>query len=211
MRKQILLGIAIFAVSGLVACSDDDDRNNNNNNGDDEAQAVDQGNARGRALTAQAVGEFQGASDNDAIAKAADIVATINNGEIAEANFVVSKTSNTEVHDFAAEMIADHQANNAALQAMTQTHGLAPKTNAVSRTLKTEADQSLAQLMSDTPDQLDRDYIAMQVAMHQEAFVIVDAVKGYVQPSDMQGFLADTSATIDQHRQHAKDVLHDLP
>lgn len=160
---------------------------------------------------AQAQGEFQGRPDTEAVAKSADIVATIDAGEIAQAMFVLSKTSNSDVEDLANEIVADHQANLTAVQALTQNHGLAPTRNAVSRTLQSEGDTALAQLMSDAPEDLDRDYVEMQIAMHQEAFIIVGNVRSYVQSSDAQNFLSDTQMTIDKHRQHAKDVLHDLP
>jgi predicted outer membrane protein len=209
MRTNLLACLAIVAGSGLAACDDDD--NNNNNNTDAENRAIDQGNTRGQALTVQAQGEFQGSSEPDVLAKSADIVATINTGEIAQASFVLSKTSNSDVRDLASQILADHQMNNAALQSMMQSRGLAPVSNAVSRTLQDEANTGLAQLMADAPGALDRDYVEMQVMMHQEGFVIVGNLRGYTQAVDMQNFLSDTLDAIDAHRQHARDVLHDLP
>ena len=205
MRHHLLLSLVLL-VGGLAACGDDDNGNNDNL----ETTAVDQGNARGQALADQARGEFQGQPDDDVMAMSADVVATIDAGEIAMANLVLSRTSNSDVQDLANEIITDHQTNLADLQAMMRNDGLAPETNAVSSTLKAEGDAALAQLMSDSAGNLDLDYVQMQISMHQEAHVIVDNLRGYVQDSDMDGFLSDTLDTIDNHREHAKDVLRNL-
>ena len=205
MRHHRLLSLVLL-VGGLAACGDDDNGNNDNL----ETTAVDQGNARGQALVDQARGEFQGQPDDDVMAMSADVVATIDAGEIAMASFVLSRTSNSDVQDLANEIISDHQTNLTDLQAMMRNDGLAPESNAVSSTLKAEGDAALAQLMSDSAGNLDVDYVQMQISMHQEAHVIVDNLRSYVQDSDMDNFLQDTLDTIDEHRDHAKDVLHDL-
>jgi putative membrane protein len=206
MRHQLIFSLAILVGSTLAACGDDD----NNNNDDLENSAIDEGNTRGQALVAQARGEFQGQSDDDVMSMSADVVATIDAGEIAQANFVLSRTSNPDVQDLANAIIQDHQSNLADLQAMMRNNGLAPETNVVSQTLKQEGDAGLAQLMADAPGDLDRDYVQMQIMMHQEAHVIVDNLRSYVQEDDMDGFLQDTVSAIDEHRDHARDVFDDL-
>jgi predicted outer membrane protein len=205
--RHLILSLAIFVGSGLAACSDDD---NNNNNDDLETAAVDQGNTRGQALVDQARGEFQGQPQEDTMAMSADVVATIDAGEIAMANLVLSRTNNSDVQDLANEIISDHQTNLADLQAMMRNNGLAPETNVVSATLKAESDAALAQLRSDAAGDLELDYVQMQISMHQEAHIIVDNLSSYVQDSDMDNFLQDTLDTIDMHRDHAKDVLDNL-
>jgi predicted outer membrane protein len=208
MRVHLLLCIAL-----VTGCSDDDNDNDNNNDtgSDVENRASDQGNARGQTLAGQAQGEFQGASNNDAIAKAADIIATIDAGEIAQASFVLSKTSNADVRELASEIQADHQANTEMLQSLMQDRGIAPADNAVSRALEAEANAGLAQLQADAAANVDFDYVQMQVMMHQEALVIVGSVRDLVPSSgDFRDFLSDTRATIQEHRQHAGSVLRDL-
>jgi predicted outer membrane protein len=209
MFKHIVFSMVI-AGNALAACSDDSDDNNNNR--DLQARAIDQGNTRGQALQAQARQEFPGSSQDDAVARAGRVVATINNGEIAQANLVLSKTTNPDVRDLASQMVADHQANNAALQTLLQNRNLAPAETSVSRTLSSEADMGLAQLQADAPGQLDVDYAQMQVMMHQEAFLIVGTVRDALpaSASDFRGFLSDTLSAIDKHRTHAEDVLSKL-
>src|SRR4051794_35772349 len=110
MFKHIVFSMVILAANALAACSDDNDDDDNNHNRDLQARAIDQGNTRGQALQAQASQEFPGSSQNDAVARAGRVVATINNGEIAQANLVLSKTTNPDVRDLASQMVADHQA-----------------------------------------------------------------------------------------------------
>lgn len=117
VKNQLVCGLAIAATLGLVACSDDDNSSDSNSAGPANA-ALDQGDQRGQALDNLATGEFQSAPDEVAIAKSADIVATINAGEIAEANFVLSKSTNNDVRVLATEIAADHQDNAAMLQAL---------------------------------------------------------------------------------------------
>jgi putative membrane protein len=209
MFKHIIFSMVILAGNALAACSDDDDDNNNR---DLQARAIDQGNTRGQALSAQASQEFPGSSEADAVARAAGVVTTINNGEIAQANLVLSKTTNPDVRDLASQMVTDHQANNAALQALMQNRSLPPAETSVSRTLSSEASMGLAQLQADAPGQLDVDYTQMQVMMHQEAFLIVGTVRDAMPASgsDIRGFLSDTLSVIDKHRTHAEDVLSKL-
>jgi predicted outer membrane protein len=178
-------------------------------NNDDEQNAIDEGDSRGNALAEQARADFSGISDPDAVANAAGIVSTINNGEIAQARLVLDTTTNSEVRDLASQILADHQANEAALQALMVDRDMAPEDNTVSSALKNEAMASLAQLQSDP--NLDFDYVRMQVMMHQEAAVIVGAVRTYVDTDDaFREFLSNTRDTIEEHRQHAGDVLDDL-
>jgi predicted outer membrane protein len=207
MRIHLLACIALVA-----GCSDDDNDNDNNNgnNNDPESQALDQGNTRGQALVGQARQEFSGASDSDSAAKAAGVVTTINAGEIAEASYVLSVSSNGDVRKLASEIQADHQDNDAMLQAMMQDLSLAPADNAVSRTLASEAQMGLSQLQATPPADLDAAYVEMQVMMHQEASVIVDNLRGYVQVSRFDDFLSNTLDTIEQHRQHSIDLLRNL-
>lgn len=144
---------------------------------------------------------------------AAGIVFAINNGEIAQANFVLSKTATVSVRSLASQIVADHQASNAMLQALLQSRNLSPVDTSVSQTLTSEASAGLAQLQADELRNLDIDYTRMQIAMHQEASMIVSTVRDAMPASatDMRNFLSDTLTTIDAHLAHAEDVLSNLP
>ena len=99
MSKAILSCIAILAVHALAACGDDNDHS------DLESRALDEGTTRGQALQAQAVQDFAGCTESEVIAKAAGIVFAIDNGEIAQANFVLSKIGMVRVRALATQKI----------------------------------------------------------------------------------------------------------
>lgn len=207
MLKPIVFSIAILAGPALVACGSD------NNHEAEEASALDQGDARGKALQAQVDQVFAGATESDAISMAAGIVIAINNGEIAEANFVLSRPGYSSVHAFATQMVADHTASNAAVMSLLQARGLAPIETPISQTLTSEAQAGLAQLEADLPRNLDFDYIEMQIEIHQEASLILTSVRDAMPASaaDMKGLLTDTVTTVNNHLIHAQMVLRGLP
>jgi predicted outer membrane protein len=230
MLKHIVFSVAILSGQMLTACGGGDDNNDNDdNNGSSgssgssgsngsnniteiEAHAIEQGNVRGQALVVQVHKELPGTSDDECVAKAAGVVVAINNGEIAQANLVLSKTTKPAVHDLASQIVADCQANNAALQTLMQARSATVVDTSASQALKTEADTGTAQLQSDAADHLDVDCAQMQIAANQEAFVIVGAVRDATpaSASDVRNLLSDTETMIDKHRTQAKNALHSL-
>jgi predicted outer membrane protein len=207
MCKAIVLSIAVLAGGTLAACGDDNDHD------DVEASAIEQGTTRGQALQAQAAQDFAGCTESEAIAKAAGVVFAINNGEIAQAGYVLSNTGNPKVRNLATQIVADHQASNATLQTLLSNRNLAPAETSVSRTLISETNAGLVQLQTGELRNINIDYSQMQISMHQEASMIVGTVRDAMPPSatDIHGFLSDTLSVIDKHLTHAETVLRDLP
>jgi predicted outer membrane protein len=173
-------------------------------------QARQQGDDRGQQLSDDARASFDNLSDDDQVANAAAIVSTINNGELAEASYMLGATTNPEVLSLAAQIQADHQANEIKLHSLLADIGVTPLDNEISATLNDEAMTSLAQLQADDTLDLDVDYVRMQVSMHQEASVLVDSLRDFVDDQDANDFLGNTVDTINDHRDHASDVLDDL-
>lgn len=207
MFQHIVFSLAIVAGPALAACG------SSNNHEEEEASALEQGNTRGKALQAQVDQVFAGCMESDAVAMAAGIVIAINNGEIAEANFVLSKPGTVRVHALATQMVAEHQASNAAVLSLLQARGAAPIETPISQTLTSEAQASLAQLEADLPRNLDFDYVEMQIEIHQEATLIIGSVRDAMPASaaDMHTLLSDTLTTINDHLIHAEIVLRNLP
>jgi len=207
MSKAILSCIAILAVDALAACGDDNDHS------DLESRALDEGTTRGQALQAQAVQDFAGCTESEVIAKAAGIVFAIDNGEIAQANFVLSKIGMVRVRALATQILTDHQANSSALLTLLDNRNLAPVETSVSNALTSEANAGLAQLQADEVRNLSIDHAQMQITMHQEASMVVGTVRDLVPASaaDMRGLLSDTLTMIGDHQVHAETVLRALP
>ncbi len=195
------LCIAVLAV--VVGCDDSGD--------DREQAALDRGEARGEELASQARDTVATASEPDALAIAAGIVSTINVGEIEQANIILSTSTNEDVRQLASEIQIDHQSNEVELQALLAERGLAPIETNVSLTLEEEAMTGLAQLdEEDNSDDRDLAYVDMQIAMHQEAFMTVEALRDEMDDSEMQNFLETTADSISEHRDHAGSMIDDL-
>jgi predicted outer membrane protein len=224
MRVHLLLCIAI-----LSGCAGDSNSTSDDNSASDtsatndtgaggdrtsagalQAQAIELGNTRGRGLVALARGELLFSSSSDWLAKTFAIVATMNAGEIAQAEFVLSVSANAAVRGLASEIRADHQANELMLEALMEAHGAAPLDNGVTRAVQAEADAGITQLMADAPAVRDIDYVEMQITMHQEAILLLGDMRDYPDPSDVRAFLASTLTVIKTHLAHAETVLHSL-
>jgi predicted outer membrane protein len=281
MRTYIFL---LFA--GVIAGCDNHDDGGDHNNNDDVQGALAEGDARGAAVASQLRSQLAGMSNNDAAAQAASIVATLNTGEIQQAEFALSvlgfntgdgsgsggngsgsgsgsggngpgapgggsgsggngpgsgsgsggngpgggsgsggngpggpggsgspgsANSDSMIFNLATEIRADHQNNNAQLQALMSNRSMSPADNPVSAMLATEAMAGLAQLQSDASAQprsgFDFDYARLQVVMHEEAIVVLQTLRDLVRDQDFQGFLEDTRKAIAQHLSQAEDVL----
>lgn len=203
MRNHLLLCLALGC--GLAACDDSDDTTTEASDA-----AIAEGNTRGEALTSVANTDLGGATDDQAIAVSADVVARINVAEIAAASFVLTRTSDDDVRDLASQIQADHEDNNERLQGLIGDRGLVATDSTTGDALQAEADTGMADLMAAGSADLDRVYVKMQVSMHQEAFVVVGVLENHVQDADMQDYLLDTRAAIADHRDHASDVLNNL-
>jgi len=207
MCKVMVFSIAILAGGALAACGSED------HNVDIQASAIEEGTTRGQALQAQAAQDFAGSTDAEAISKAAGVVFAINNGEIAQAQFVLTKTGNAGVRSLASEILTDHQASNATLQALLSGRNLTPTETSVSRTLTAEANAGLTELQTGELRNINFNYARMQISMHQEASMIVATVRDAVPATatDIRAFLSDTLSVIDKHLTHAENVLRGLP
>src|SRR4051812_47412900 len=86
--------MAIILVA-LAACSDND------TDIDPVPPQVDQGNAQGADLAALATSDMTPDNPTTAQGKVADIIMTINNGEVMEAQFALQSSSSPDVTDFA--------------------------------------------------------------------------------------------------------------
>jgi predicted outer membrane protein len=221
MRVHLLLCIAILggcasdnnsagednSANDTSATNDTGDRTSA---GDLQAQAIELGNTRGRGLVALARAELLLSSSADWLAKTFAIVAAMNGGEIAQAELMLSVSTNDAVRGLASDIKADHQANELMLEALMKAHGAAPLDNGVTRTVQAEADAGITQLMTDAPAVRDIDYVKMQITMHQEAILLLGDMRDYPNPSDVRAFLASTLTAVETHLAHAESVLHNL-
>lgn len=137
----------------------------------------------------------------------AKIVTTVNDGEIALANHVLSSTKNESVKKFAQHMIHDHKLNNSATRDIVAKEKITPMESEKSLELKTKGENSRARLMNLTGAELDKAYIDDQVKMHQ---TVLNDIKTNLIPaaedSMLKAHLEKTAKKVEQHLEEAKSI-----
>lgn len=91
--------------------------------------------------------------------------------EIVEAQYVLAQSTNGDVRSFAQQMLTDHGRTRAALEQAAAASGLHPP-----RAMDADQARMLMGLQAQKSPELDRTYLAQQVAAHQAA---VDVESGY--------------------------------
>jgi len=135
------------------------------------------------------------------------ILTTVNDGEIALANHVLSETTNPEIKKFAQHMVNDHQMNNSEARDIIAKEKIAPLDSSKSAELKTKNEQSRQKLMSMKGKELDKAYIDDQVKAHQ---MVLDDLNNKLIPnthdSMLKAHLERTSKKVQEHLNHAKEI-----
>jgi predicted outer membrane protein len=189
-----------FLLFALVACGDNDVN---------EVQvAGDQGETLGHAHATAADRELRGNEPEVVIAQAAGIVLTIDEGEIMHASFALQNARNADVIAFATRMTSEHTAHIATTTALLETMGMERQDSAIAADLRAEAMANLATLQE--ADDVDLEYMRMQVTMHAEASIIVSRLFALVDDATFGQFLTDTRMAINAHRADAERILRDL-
>jgi putative membrane protein len=139
------------------------------------------------------------------------IVTTVNDGEIALANHVLSATKNEEVKKFAQHMVNDHQMNNSSARDIIAKEKIAPMESTKSAELKMKGEETRSRLMKLSGAELDKAYMNDQVKTHQ---TVLDDIKTKLIPSTedsmLKAHLEKTATKVEEHLKHAKEVLSKL-
>jgi predicted outer membrane protein len=187
----------LVVAAALVGCSSDIS---------DTDDAIAEGEQRGDDFVAQIDDELAGEPDPGlVIAKSTMITMTLDDGEIMHADFVLDRSGDPVVLDFAQFMVDEHSAHQDVTISLLADYDLAPVQSNCAINLMADASSDLAFLQGSRD--FDYEYMRLQVVMHNAAFAIVDALQDYAPDASFALFLADTRATIAAHRDEAEDTL----
>jgi predicted outer membrane protein len=204
IRTGTCIAGALALAIATAACGD-------NNNPNDVQGAIDIGEQRGQVLATQTTTDLGSDTPEVALGKAGQIMLTIDDGEIMQAQLVVDAgVSDPAVLDFANRMITEHTAHRDATLNLIEASKVTPIESDVSSLIQSDAMQGLRELEDASSGDLDRTYMRLQVTMHAEASVIVGALQDLAPAPDIAAFIADTQAQIDAHRVDAADLLRQL-
>lgn len=144
-------------------------------------------------------------------AQIADIAVTANQLDITAAEQALEKSSHPEVRRFAETMIRDHQGVIEQAAALADRLGLTPADNEMSRSLTTQAEETLRRLGSFEGASFDRAYIENEVAYHE---AVITAVAETLIPNtshpDLRQLLQDVLPALRAHLDHARQVRERL-
>jgi predicted outer membrane protein len=128
-----------------------------------------------------------------------------NTAELDAAKYVVNRTKNADVHQFAQHMIDDHSSAAVSLEAATRGTNLRP----APRDTQTSGPgrRALSMLMGETGSQLDDDYMRMQVPSHRRALSLLQWETANGQNMGLKDLAAKLTPTVQQHLQLAQGYL----
>jgi putative membrane protein len=148
----------------------------------------------------------QGGAPPASDAQIAEVLDAANNGEIAQAREVLTKTSDLRVKDFAHHMIADHGKAESKLRSLDAKNGITPRDSADSNSIKAGGEGVMSTLRLASGLNLDRAYIDAQVDQHQKVLALIDTYLSQAQSADLRDHLGEVRTKVAQHLALAREI-----
>ena len=197
-RVVMLSSLALAVVTWLGACSKKDASA-------DSARAADSAAAAAPQMAPMDTAKPASATLSDA--QIAHVAVTANSIDSAAGVMAKQKGTAKSVKDFGQTMINDHTAVNKQAVALATKLGVTPEDNDVSRSLKTAADASTANLQGKTGADFDKGYIDNEVSYHQTVLDALDkTLIPAAQNAELKGLLEKVRPSIAAHLARAKDI-----
>ncbi|MDB4962228.1 MAG: hypothetical protein JWP01_2227 [Myxococcales bacterium] len=199
----LVAGALLF---GTTACGDNEVGDDLDGDIDEGADEIAEGRARGELLADMASEDLAAQNEMVSMSIAGHIMITLDQGEIMQAQLALDDVVfDPAVQEYADQMIEEHTPHAQRVEDLLASFGLTPLDNRISAALRAESEAALVDLAnSDDPD---KDYMAMQVTMHEEAFVLVGSLADDVETAELDALIRDTQAAIAEHRDDALDLL----
>lgn len=197
-RSWILLACA------LAACGDNDD-----SRGNVAADiATDEGAAMGEDLATEAEVELRGDPPALTIGQIGEILLTLDEGEILQAEVELARGLDEEARDFAGRMIDEHSLHADRVTDILFVRRIEPVDNAVAASLRAEAAATLDELERTPVEEIDIVYMRIQVTMHVAGLrLIAQLIDLAPADAELRTFLQETYDVIAEHRDHAEGIL----
>ncbi len=128
-----------------------------------------------------------------------------NTAELDAAKYVVNRTKNTDVHNFAQRMIDDHSSAAVSLEAATRGTNMFPAPR--DRAMSASGMRMVVRLEGETGTQLDDDYMRLQVPAHRRLLGLLQWETLNGQNIGLKDLAAKLAPTVGQHLQLAQTYL----
>lgn len=137
--------------------------------------------------------------------EAAEILLTINEGEIDAGQLAKRRAQNPEVKKFAQMMVDQHKTNEKETKKLARRVKIDPKESGASEAIEDEAEAGHDALKKHEKNAFDKAYMQNQVAMHEKALATLDATLiPSAQNGEFKEHLRKTRQSVKEHLDHAK-------
>lgn len=137
----------------------------------------------------------------------ANVLSTINEGEVDAAKMAKDKASNPEVKAFAKMMLDEHKKNEKDTEKLVKKIKSDKKDSDIAKALKADAKTANEALGRVTKEQFDKAYIQQQISMHEKA---LDKLSNMLIPGaqnpELKSHLEKTRGAVQSHLEHAKSL-----
>lgn len=134
------------------------------------------------------------------------VLHTINDGEIKQAQLALQKSDDPQVQSTARMIIEDHSASNERITALTDTTGANLKPSPLSQGIQKQASKIEDELTGLSGAEFDRTYLQKQVELHE---VALDTVRTELLPNArdprVRRLLSETTPKLERHQQEAEE------
>src|SRR5512142_801669 len=139
------------------------------------------------------------------------IVQTANKIDIDQAKLALSKSKNSQVKEFANQMISDHTNLEKSVADLAKKLNVTPEPSATSRQLQQQAADESRKLKSLSGKAFDQEYASHEVAFHQ---AVIDAASKTLIPNaknpELKSALEGAAPLLQGHLQHAQELEKSL-
>ncbi|MDI1450569.1 DUF4142 domain-containing protein [Polyangium sp. 6x1] len=140
------------------------------------------------------------------------VVATIDQGEITNAETARIRATNDSVRNFAEHMDAAHRENETRIQGLQAKLRVKQEGSEMQSNLRRQAERTAEVLRTTPANKFDVAYLDAQIAMHQRAITLFDAqLIPNAESTDLQTFLRDLRPSLVQHLGQARQLRNRFP
>lgn len=135
------------------------------------------------------------------------ILATVDNGEIAQAQVALTKTSTPQVRDFANMMISQHTTSKQRASDLATQTKIVPSPSAQANQLQTKGAKMLETLNAADPSDFDKMYIQSQIDQHKEVLEMLnDKLIPAAKDPTLKQQLTETQNMVQHHIDQAEKI-----
>lgn len=138
--------------------------------------------------------------------ESAEVLVTLNEGEIDVNQLAKRKATNKQVKDYAKMMVDQHKQNEKDTKKLARKQNIDFKDTDMSKSLEDQAEDMEKTLKKTSKEDFDRTYMNSQVQMHEKALETVNALITGAQNPAYKTHLEKTREAITVHLAHAKEI-----